>query len=214
MFVGNGRLAGVHKRMGEQIRLFIAVELPDAVKTELGSLIRALKAADIDGVRPVRPEGMHLTLKFLGDVDGSRVDAITEALSSAAAEHSHFRLGLGEAGAFPNLRKPRVLWVGVDGDMEALASLQSDVEGALETAGFPRDKQAYSPHLTLARIRRGARPSSVRRAADILSTATKQRGAEIPVECISLMRTDLHPDGAIHQRLVSMPLKDGYRSDI
>ena len=214
MFVGNRRLAGAHKRMGERIRLFVAVGLPDSVKTELGSLIQALKAADVDGVRPVRPEGIHLTLKFLGDVDGNRVDAIVEALSSAAAGHSPFRLGLGEPGAFPSLRKPRVLWVGVDGDMEALASLQSDVEGALETVGFARDSQAYSPHLTLARIHRGAQPSSARRAADILSTATIQRGAEIPVECISLMRTELHPDGAIHQRLVSMPLKDGYRSHI
>ena len=192
--------------MVEKVRLFVAVELPDAVKIELDRLVQALKAADTGGLRPVRPEGIHLTLKFLGDVESERVDAVAEALSISAAQHSPFRLELGQAGAFPNLRRPRVLWVGVDGDMEALASLQADVEGELENAGFARDNRDFHPHLTLARVRDGSRPASVRRAAELLIDTSFARGADIPVESVSLMRTELRPDGAIHQRVVSIPL--------
>lgn len=198
--------------MVEKIRSFVAIELPDSAKRELGKIIDALYAADIRGIRPVRSNGVHLTLKFLGDIDADRVDAISEALSHAASPHSPFGLKLGEAGAFPNLGKPRVLWVGVQGDLEALARLQTDVEGALATVGFAKDNRGYNPHLTLARVRNESPPSSSKRATDVMAKTPIQEAVAFPVKHISLMRTTLHPDGAIHQRLVSIALEGGYPS--
>ena len=196
--------------MAKKLRLFVAVELPDAAKSGLGKVIDALNTSDIPGIRTVRSEGIHLTLKFLGDVDADRVEAVTEALSKAIAGHAPFRLELGEVGAFPTLRRPRVLWVGINGDTEALASLQSDIEAALEAAGFAGDDRGYNPHLTLARvrpsIRNGPPPPSGKSAADVLKETPIEPGTFILVERVSLMRTELHPDGAIHRRLVSVPL--------
>ena len=196
--------------MAKKLRLFVAVELPESAKSGLGKVIDALNTSDIPGIRTVRSEGIHLTLKFLGDVDADRVEAVTEALSKAVAGHAPFRLELGEVGAFPTLRRPRVLWVGINGDTEALASLQSDIEAALEAAGFAGDDRGYNPHLTLARlrpsIRYGPPPPSGKSAADVLKETPIEPGTLIPVERVSLMRTELHPDGAIHRRLVSIPL--------
>lgn len=190
----------------EYVRTFVAIELPDAVRKELGKLTDALTTAEIPGVRPVGLDGVHLTLKFLGDVESERLEAVAEAISKAAAGHSPFKLDLGSAGAFPDFRKPRVLWIGVGGNLEALASLQADVEGALDNVGFAKDGRGYNPHLTLARVRNGSPPSSGRRAGDILKTTPLRQGLEFAVDRISLMRTELHPDGAVHSRVVSLPL--------
>lgn len=203
-------MVGLLKAMQEKARLFVAIELPDDVKRELGGLIDALTVSNISGVRCVRPEGIHLTLKFLGDTDIDRIKAIEAALSGAVEGHSPFQLELAQAGAFPNLHRPRVLWVGVGGDLKALGSLQANVESALDAVGLAKERRGYNPHLTLARIRNGAPPSSGRDAADILSKTRTRKNAGIPVNEISLMRTELHPDGAIHQRLVSFPLQSGY----
>lgn len=200
------------KTMNSRLRLFVAIELPDAVKNELGKLINALNAANTGNVRCVRPEGVHLTLKFLGNIDSRRVDTLSEALTRAVGRHTAFSLQLGQAGAFPNLHRPRVLWVGIDGDMTALATLQADVEGELAGVGFAKEEREYNPHLTLARIRNGSQPSSVERVTGILTSNPVNRHLKIPVTRMSLMRTELHPNGAIHRRMVSIPLWDGYRN--
>ena len=192
--------------MGEQIRSFVAIELPDEVKQELGKVMAALGEPDIRGLRLVRAEGVHLTLKFLGDVDSDRMDDIVGALTGAVAGHSPFRLELGDAGAFPNLGRPRVLWVGVAGDVNKLDALQADVEAALAGMGFILDNRRYNPHLTLARVRNESPPSSGRSAAAILTGTPFRQGMGFHVETVSLMRTTLHPDGAIHHRMVSIPL--------
>jgi 2'-5' RNA ligase len=195
--------------MNRTLRLFVAIELPEAVKDELGKLIDALNALNTGGVRCVRSEGVHLTLKFLGNVDSRRVDTLSEALKQAVAGRTAFRLQLGQAGAFPNLHRPRVLWVGIDGDMTTLSTLQADVEDELADVGFSKEERGYNPHLTLARIRRGSQPSSVERATGILTSNPINRHLEIPVTQINLMRTELHPDGAIHRCMVSIPLLHG-----
>ena len=201
--------------MNKRLRLFIAIELSDAVKNELCRLIDALNAANTGAVQCVRPEGAHLTLKFLGNVDSSRVDTLSEALTRAVGGHTAFSLRLGwggDRGAFPNLHRPRVLWVGIDSDTTALSSLstlQADVEDELADVGFAKDDREYNPHLTLARIRRDSQPTSVERATGVHTSSPVNEHLEIPVTQISIMRTELHPDGAIHRRVVSIPLSDG-----
>ena len=134
------------------IRTFVAIELSDEIKRVLSELMESLREKDIREVRLVRPEGVHLTLKFLGDIPVGKVDAVKEALSCVTS-HAPFELDLDGTGVFPNERKPRVLWVGIKGDMAPLNALQSDVENALEGIGFRRERRDFSPHLTIGRIR-------------------------------------------------------------
>ena len=116
-------------------------------------LIQGLRAADLTGVRLVDPDGVHLTLKFLGNVDSSRVPALTDALDAVGEGAVPFALHLRDVGVFPDRRSPRVLWAGVSGDTEALAALARRVDDACANVGFPREQRPFSPHLTLARLR-------------------------------------------------------------
>lgn len=193
------------------IRTFAAVELPDGVKRPLARAAAELRAQRIPGLRVVRPEGIHITLKFLGDIDPARVPNIADALAAAAANHPPFSLAVGAPGAFPNPTRPRVLWLGVAGAAAALAALralQRDTDAALAAIGFPPEKQPFTPHLTIARMRR---PDAAALAA--LSDLSIHSGAAIPVNAVSLMQSRLNPGGAIYTRLRSVPLADsGMRS--
>lgn len=192
--------------MSETIRAFLAVRLSVRVKRALADLIEELRLADVRGLRLVRPEGMHLTLKFLGGVPRLQVQSIVDAVSGVALAHSSFTLTLGGVGVFPNRSSPRVLWVGVDGDLDPMLSLQRQIEGALATLGFPRDARGFSPHLTVARLRDGTSPADRRRAAEALFSARIPPGLPIEVGSVELMRSTLHPDGAVYECLASLPL--------
>ena len=117
--------------MVEKIRIFIAVELSEEAKAALASVIDALNAANVRAIRTVRPDCIHLTLQFLGDIDASLIPDMIEALSDAVRGHKPFNVGLSDMGVFPNENRARVLWVGVEGDLDALKSLQQKVERSL-----------------------------------------------------------------------------------
>ena len=153
----------------------------------------------------VAPEGIHLTLHFFGDVAVERVPAITGALGRAAARSSPIPLGLAGAGCFPNLDRPRVLWVGLGGDTAGLARLQRDVEAQLAGLGYRPEARAFSPHLTLARMRDTAMPEDLRRLGQAM------RGLTVPVtaftaESVALIRSDLRPAGAVYTTLAALTL--------
>ena len=135
------------------VRTFVALELPGVVGQTLADTIERLKGA-AGGVRWVRPEGIHLTLKFLGDVEETRIPEIVAAVQQASGGTAPFTLQTSEVGGFPRLERARVLWVGLEGDLETLAGLQMEVEGALGTLGFPPERRRFFPHLTLGRARR------------------------------------------------------------
>lgn len=134
------------------MRLFIAVDPDAATRERLEQTITSLRA-QAPSAKWVNPAGLHLTLVFLGEVDDARVPEITGALAAVAARHRRLSLAFRGGGGFGSGRRPRVLWVGVEGDVAPLAALQSDLAGALEPLGFPREARAYSPHLTVARAR-------------------------------------------------------------
>ena len=165
----------------ERVRAFVAIELSDEARRCVGGLVAGLREAGVRGLRPVNPEGVHLTLKFLGDVSMSQVDAIAAAVEGAAADAQPFDLELRGVGGFPDLRRPRVLWVGVGGDLEALQRLYSAVEAALAPLGFPPEGRAFTPHLTLARLRDGTPAEERARAAAVLTSLAWEEGASIPV---------------------------------
>jgi 2'-5' RNA ligase len=136
------------------VRLFVALEIPSAVRDNFAALINQLRAADATSLknkaRWVWPENLHVTLKFLGHVEAGRLDAIRAALAEvhcSGAVELHFR-GLG---FFPSEKRPRVLWAGI-GASANLASLANEIDARLEKLGIPRETRAFAPHLTLARF--------------------------------------------------------------
>ena len=193
----------------DTIRTFVAVELSDSIKAHIAADIAQLRQEQIDNMRLVRPEGVHLTLKFLGDIDANRVPAVADAMTQAAAHHAPFSLALGQPGVFPNTNRARVLWIGVEGDLQLLRLLQSDIEEALVAAGFPPEKQRFNPHLTIGRMHHKASREDRRRATDALAALTLPEDRTIAVKAISLMKSTLLPGGAIYDQIVHTELSYG-----
>lgn len=193
--------------MADDLRLFVALELPVPILAALEQLQDQLRAdRSARAVRWTRPEGIHLTLKFLGETPPDRLDVIRAGLQVAASAHRSLRLGAAGLGCFPNPRAPRVVWVGLTGDLDALAALQSAVEAAIAPLGFPTEKRPFSPHLTLGRVRQDASAAEVRALGALVSgTAVGTLGAW-QATAISLMRSELSRDGARYTCLFSAPL--------
>jgi 2'-5' RNA ligase len=152
-------------------------------------------------------DGIHLTLKFVGDTPAASVDAVKEALQEAARGHHAVALTVQGLGCFPTFERPRVLWLGVGGDMHRLRALQADVEKYIAPLGFPTEDRGFSPHLTLARTAQGAS----RAEAAALGTLAKERDPGRKVAAwqavsVSLMRSHLRPDGAVYERVAEAPL--------
>lgn len=188
------------------LRLFIAVAVPEGWIAALAQTRALLRRRGLEQLRWVRPEGVHLTLKFLGNVDAARVDDLIAALRLAAAERAPFTLKLGGLGSFGPPSRARVVWAGVGGDLHALIHLWQSVEAHIGALGFPPERQRFNPHLTLARV-----PDSLPRdvAASIPATlsATKLPAAEpLLVRELALMRSHLRPGGARYQRLAAAVL--------
>ncbi|MGH7228178.1 MAG: RNA 2',3'-cyclic phosphodiesterase, partial [Nitrospiraceae bacterium] len=157
-------------------------------------------------VQWVRPGSIHLTLKFLGDIDEARVEDIQAALLSAVRMQSRLAVEVGGLGVFPDLRAPRVLWIGLSGQVDALMRVAAEVEAALTGVGFPPESRLLSPHLTLARIKERSREVGKGLADSGLMTQPFRIGS-LAVHAVCLMKSDLKPSGAVYSRLVEVPLK-------
>jgi 2'-5' RNA ligase len=189
----------------DTLRTFIAVELTPPILDELADL-QARMVEDVPAglVRWVRPAGIHLTLKFLGEVPVGQVDAIAAAMREACAPHGPFRLSIQGLGCFPNARRPRVVWVGVDEPTGVLIALQRDVERALRPLGFRPEGRQFSPHLTLARVK-GRDRDAVEALGEYVGRA-RVRVGEMAVAAVHLMRSELLPGGAVYTALAVAPL--------
>jgi 2'-5' RNA ligase len=183
----------------------VAVELPGEVLEALNRLQHELQRHVPAGLRWVRPEGIHLTLKFLGETPREKVDAIQQAVKRAVKGIAPHEVALGSLGTFGGRSSPRVLWVDLSGGTEALLRLQRQVDWDLDAIGYPSEKRPFSPHLTLARVR----PENAQQVAEPLGEAVRSVGvpaATIPVRQVSLMLSKLGPGGAAYTRLESWPL--------
>ena len=183
------------------MRTFIAIDLEPGLKSALQDLIRKLKRTGAD-VRWTRTEGLHLTLKFLGQVVPEELDKVKEAVRSIAGRHRPFPLKFSGTGAFPNESAPRVLWVGFAAEA-ALLELQADLERGLESAGFPREDRPFKPHLTLGRVKG---PSRVREAVQALSGESTEDWSGMTVRKVTLFESRLHPDGAEYRVIAETEL--------
>jgi RNA 2',3'-cyclic 3'-phosphodiesterase len=189
-----------------QIRAFIAIELPEPVKREVDALQRRLWVEPATGIKWVAPQGIHLTLKFLGWVIPDRIETIKSAIAEAVHGFKPFELGLNGLGAFPNLRRMNVVWCGLSGDLDQLASLQQSVEKFVSPLGYPTESRPFSPHLTLARLRDEVTPDVKGNLAKKLTGTKFKLDLAIPVDSVSLMQSTLLPTGAIYTCLGKFPL--------
>lgn len=193
--------------MAELIRSFIAIELPSEVKQELIALEGLLKKRCPQVVRWVDPQGIHITLKFLGDIASDRIDEINMAIDEATQGLNPFRLELQEVGAFPNLNRVNVIWVGAKGELDKLAYLQKQIESNTEQLGFSREERAFTPHLTLGRVRNYTSPDDRKKVGQILAQTPFASSQVIMVDSVNLMKSQLTSAGAIYTRLYASQLK-------
>jgi len=185
-----------------RIRTFIAVDLPGQIKDRIGEIISPLKPLS-RSIRWVRPEGLHLTLKFLGEIPEEQLPDIFSALETALSEWSTFRFRLSGLGGFPNLRRPRVLWIGIREGGDPLRELAGAVDRALVSCGFPPEKRPFSPHLTIGRVRS---PQGLQEVLEQLP-AIDCTSEPITAGAVKVMKSQLKPTGAEYSALKVIDLR-------
>ena len=191
------------------IRAFIAVPLPSETVARLTPLVDELRAVcRTEGVDAAwnRPEGWHLTLKFLGPVASDRIPPLLDRLPACVARHQLFAVHFKGFGAFPSARRPRVLWIGVEADegAEALGGLAREIDALTAGLGHPPEERPFSPHLTVARIR--VVPRSSQALARWLEEHRADRLATMQVDKATLMRSDAKPGGSVYTPVAEFPL--------
>ena len=184
------------------IRSFLAIELPEAIRKRIEEVQKDLRSSKSD-VRWVSPEKIHLTLKFFGNVEESRVDTITKSIGPLVGGTRHFSLEVRGMGAFPNVRNPRVIWMGLIDEQQVLIPLQKQLEFTLETIGFQVEDRLFRPHLTLGRMDSG------RGKDELIGRVQKYKEVkfgDVEVERLVLFKSDLKPTGPIYTPLGEVKL--------
>ncbi len=193
----------------DAIRAFIAIELPAAILQQLKEIESRLKPQmPPDCIRWVKPDSIHLTLKFLGQVPSDQIDLITASLKNALLSHHAFALEVAGAGCFPDLHRPRVIWVGVTEDPPGhhLQHVQRAVENAISPLGYPTEARDFSPHLTLGRIARDVRTTDLKKVGDAVGASDIGSLGRWDVVNVALIRSDLRPTGAVYTVLARASL--------
>jgi 2'-5' RNA ligase len=185
------------------LRAFVAADIPPAAITLLGEFQEALKRRRFP-VRWVKPAGIHLTLKFLGNIPTEDAAPLATAMDEAAAGLSAMSLAIRGVGVFPGLRKARVLWAGLSGDIEALFRLQAAVEARLEALGFARERRPFKAHLTLGRFSGHVDPGQL---AEALQASASFGSDPFAVKTVTLFKSDLKPAGAVYSPLAVTALR-------
>lgn len=175
------------------MRSFIAIKLPETAKSALAGLQQELKKCGAD-IRWVKPENIHLTLKFLGNIGDEIVDNILKIIETICRRFRSFDLEIKGTGAFPSLRSPRVLWVGVNSNAD-VAALQNEIEAGMSSLGFARENRKFTPHLTLGRFRSSQGKGPLLEKIELFKD---RKYGLIDVGSVALMRSDLSPSGARH----------------
>lgn len=192
--------------MADEYRLFVAIEIAADVRAELIHMQEQLRRSGA-AIRWVAPATMHLTLFFLGDTSVSLLEPIRAALAAVAAEHRVFRLQLDRAGAFPNLRQPRVVWSGISGDTPALERLQRAVAAALESQGIPQQEHGFRAHMTLGRARQEAAPAQLAQLGGEIRALPPPPMLAWDIEQLVLFRSQLRPGGPLYTAIAQWPLR-------
>lgn len=184
------------------IRAFIAVEIDRSLKQKISELISKLKKSDTN-IKWVNENQIHFTLKFLGNIEESKVQAISTVLKSITSHSKEFALTLSDIGAFPNMRRPRVIWIGADKGAGNLKILADKIEIELEKLGFEKEKREFKSHLTLGRVRS---LKNIENLEKIINETDFQPPNEIKIDKLVLFQSTLTPKGAIYAPLSEYPM--------
>lgn len=176
------------------IRSFLAIEVPVPVQKRIEKIQEDFKSSDPD-VRWVSPDKIHLTLKFFGDIEESKVDSIMSSIEKPVQSTQPFQLKVHGTGAFPNPKNPRIVWVGLTEGKEALSHLQRQLESSLEKVEFPPEDRSFHPHLTLGRVKSSRGKGTL--SAKIEKYREEEYG-EFQVERVILFKSDLKPSGPVY----------------
>lgn len=186
-----------------EIRSFLAFELPEEIKKIIFHVSEEAKKFPLD-VRWVKASNIHLTMVFMGNILMEHLEGISEAVSKACKMYGPFNISLKGMGAFSNRRNPRVLWVGLEGDIERMSYFRGTLQKSLKSFGVKEEKRQFNPHLTLGRFRKGSRPSE--HLDDLLSRYQDLTSPVSTLEELVLFKSDLNPKGAAYTKLNIWPL--------
>jgi 2'-5' RNA ligase len=192
----------------DKIRSFIAIELPAELKLYLANLQAKLKADNQPHIKWTNPDGIHLTLKFLGDIETSMIEPITQAMTDAAHKTSSFKLGVQQPGAFPSLQRVQVVWVGLGGEVDKLKQLHKLLDINLARLGFTAEQRPFKAHLTLARLGNEVSADERQQFGELVAATRLEAGQNIKVDSINLIKSQLTRGGAIYSRISSAELSE------
>jgi 2'-5' RNA ligase len=188
------------------IRTFIAIDFPAEIITKIARVTAYLRTqTPVNALNWVALENMHLTLNFLGDVREDHIPAIEQCLQEAVQGQSSFNITIEGLGMYPNAKQPRVVWLGIK-DAGALKQIQQALTKALKAINVEQENRPFSPHLTLARIRRNSSPDLTRQVGETLSQFKVDSLGSFPVQSVHLFKSELTPKGPIYTFLFSTPL--------
>ena len=188
--------------MSNTIRAFIAIELPAVIKSSIESIQARMKLLDLP-FRWVRMENIHLTLKFLGDIQETEVERIESALNGAVEIKAPFPLSAKGVGVFPEVRRPRVIWVGVYDVEKRLAGLQNDIDKQLHRIGYAKERRPFKGHLTIGRVKRAV---DGKKLSNVLDSFRTFESPPFQVDSFFLFRSNLKPEGPEYKKLIRVPL--------
>ena len=188
------------------LRVFIAVELPHEIQQAIHKATVNIRQATGALIRWVPPENMHLTLKFLGDVSPSSVDLLTQMLHTEADSSHCFDMHVSGLGSFPSLKRPRVIYIGIQAPA-GLETLQRGVESASRRFGYESEDRAFSPHLTIGRVRQDVSASDQQKIRQALENIRIDSLGTARVDSVHLFKSDLKPSGSVYTKLFSAPLQ-------
>ncbi len=186
------------------IRAFIAIELPAQIRQQIGHHTNLLQKKIGACVRWVPARNIHLTLKFLGEVTPKAIEQMQQAIQLEAERTSAFDISIGQIGTFPNVRQPRVIWVGVQAP-PALEQLQHSIEACTSHLGYPAEGKKFSPHLTIGRVREHISQAELQNLRTELECAQVGEMGTIKISEIHLFKSDLQTGGAVYTRLFTAP---------
>ena len=190
--------------MPSTIRAFIALELPPTLISLLAQVQEDIQSIGLRA-KWVRPENIHLTLKFLGNINPAEIDKISGAMVDAVGEIEIFNLVAEGIGVFPGIKRPRVIWVGLKGQVQVLFAMQRLLEDNLAALGYKKEKRPFKGHLTLGRFKQSVKPNTIRRVLQEFGNLTIE---EFTARRVIFYKSDLKPTGAVYSQLQQASFND------
>ena len=187
------------------LRAFIAIEIPQEIKKAIAAETACLQTDNGRAVRWVTPENIHLTLKFLGEISPHNVELLSQSMQAECSQQPQFEITVTGMGCFPNAHRPRVIWIGLNAPQE-LNKLQHKIEATTARLGYAAEEKAFSPHLTLGRVREQASVDELKRLHAVLDTMSVGALGTFTAQAVYLFKSDLQPTGPIYSHLFSARL--------